>query len=460
MNVVWGAVVLVLACIGNAELWVVLINRRHSLKYRHQTLRRVRHLHDAGLLLFPPVVVSTAGLRENGLLLGGTFLQQPLAVQGLLAVASLGLVPFFASVFLWQTQGRTARLRQTTSKTYDVLGEAQPGAERHLVLGDTTKLLSQFPGNQIYQLEVNCKTLQINRPKLPRASLLRTQVGRLTQSFGGRTARVSAAVATAANATSANSTGHSDTAATVLAQPAATSVLKIAHFSDVHMVGCPGRGFHQFVTEQLCRMQPDAFMFTGDLVDEAELFPWAIEMFETLLKVAPGFFILGNHDWHLDHEAMRADLAATGWTELGEKSTNLALKDWNVVIAGTEAPWLGDNPQVPARQHEHLRLLLSHSPDQRDYAVNNDFDLMLAGHNHGGQVVLPVIGPIYSPSQFGVRYSGGVYEHRDLLLHVSRGSGAMDPVRLNCRPEITLLQLQLASTITTSAFNPSENSGV
>jgi len=65
-----------------------------------------------------------------------------------------------------------------------------------------------------------------------------------------------------------------------------------------------------------------------------------------------------------------------------------------------------------------------------------------------------VIGPVYSPSQFGVRYSGGVYEHRDLLMHVSRGSGAMDPVRLNCRPEITLLQLQLASGMSASNPNP------
>lgn len=458
MNVVWGAIVLVLACIGNAELWVVLINRRHSLKYRHKTLRRVRHLHDVGLLLFPPVVVSTAGLRENGLLMGGTFLQQPLAVQGLLAVASLGLIPFVASVILWHTQGRTARLRQTTSMIYDVLAQAQPGADRHLVLGDTTSLLSRFPGNQIYQLEVNCKTLQINRPKSARRSLVQAQVGRLTQSLGRRTGRFSSRLPPPSDAAEVSRKTH--TAATVTTQPLATTTLKLAHFSDVHMVGCPGRGFHQFVTEQLCRMQPDAFVFTGDLVDEAELFPWAKEMFETLLSVAPGFFILGNHDWHLDHHAMRTDLAATGWTDLGEKSTRLTLKDWNLLIAGTEAPWLGENPEVPEREDEHLRLLLSHSPDQRDYAVASDFDLMLAGHNHGGQVVLPVIGPVYSPSQFGVRYSGGVYEHRNLLMHVSRGSGAMDPVRLNCRPEITLLQLQLATEISTSDSNPLENSGV
>lgn len=458
MNVVWGAMVLVLACIGNAELWVVLINRRHSLKYRHKTLRRVRYLHDAGLLLFPPVVISTAGLRENGLLLGGTFLQQPLVVQGLLAVAGLGLIPFVASVILWQTQGRTARLQQTTSRTYDVLAEAHPGADRHLVLGDTTSLLSRMPGNQIYQLEVNCKTLLLNRPKPARRLLAGTQVGRLTQSLGRRTGRWSNSLP--ATPGTAETSPQTRSTATVTAAPLAIGTLKLAHFSDVHLVGCPGRGFHQFVTEQLCRMQPDAFVFTGDLVDEAELFPWAIEMFQRLLEVAPGFFILGNHDWHLDHQAMRTELAATGWTDLGEKSTRLTLKDWNLLIAGTEAPWLGENPAVPERDEEHLRLLLSHSPDQRDYAVANNFDLMLAGHNHGGQVVLPVVGPVYSPSQFGVRYSGGVYEHRNLLMHVSRGSGAMDPVRLNCRPEITLLQLQLANEMSTFDSNPQEDSGV
>jgi len=75
--------------------------------------------------------------------------------------------------------------------------------------------------------------------------------------------------------------------------------------------------------------------------------------------------------------------------------------------------------------------------------VQADFDLMLSGHNHGGQVVLPVIGPVYSPSRFGVRYAGGTYHHRSLTMHVSRGLAAKDCLRWNCSPEVSLLHLEI-----------------
>ena len=108
---------------------------------------------------------------------------------------------------------------------------------------------------------------------------------------------------------------------------------------------------------------------------------------------------------------------------------------------------MGKNPDVPPRTDHALRLLLSHTPDQRDFAIDSDFDVMLCGHNHGGQVRLPVIGPVYSPSQYGVRYSGGTYEHEHLLIHVSRGTGSMDALQWNCRPEITLLELSTGNSV-------------
>ena len=75
----------------------------------------------------------------------------------------------------------------------------------------------------------------------------------------------------------------------------------------------------------------------------------------------------------------------------------------------------------------------------------SDMDLMLCGHLHGGQVILPLIGPIYAPSKYGVMYCGGMYECGNLLIHVSRGVGAMDPLRWNCLPEISLLELQIVA---------------
>jgi uncharacterized protein len=392
MNIIAGIVILLLACIGNAELWVILMNRRHALRYGHQVLHRVRRFHDAGMVFFPLFLLTFAGLSNHGLLRGGTFSDLQPAMQGIVLIACCGLVPLCASTIRWHMSHQPPRLRQSTSKILYPLEEATSEEQRQRVIGDTSGLLWRLPGNQVYQLDVNRKRLTA-RP------------AEASQSVDGR-------------------------------------VLKLAHFSDVHVIGCPGQGYHEFVTEQLCALCPDAFVFTGDLLDRMELLPWAIESFERMAAIAPGYFILGNHDWIMEADEIRAALISTGWIDLGEKSVMTTLNGIEVLLAGTEAPWIGDNPRVPERITESLRILLSHSPDQRDFGVAQGFDAMLCGHNHGGQVRLPIIGPVYSPSKYGVRYSGGVYEHGEMLIHVSRGVGAMDALRWNCRPEITLLEFE------------------
>ena len=67
---------------------------------------------------------------------------------------------------------------------------------------------------------------------------------------------------------------------------------------------------------------------------------------------------------------------------------------------------------------------------------------MLSGHNHGGQIVLPVIGPVFAPSQYGVRYASGAFWSDPTLLYVSRGLSGRQPVRFNCPPELTRIILE------------------
>ena len=88
-----------------------------------------------------------------------------------------------------------------------------------------------------------------------------------------------------------------------------------------------------------------------------------------------------------------------------------------------------------------LRFLLAHGPDQFAWAQQNDFDLVLVGHNHGGQVRLPLLGAILAPSLSGTRYAGGVFRRGNTVMHVSRGTGSHTPLRWNCPPEVALLTL-------------------
>ena len=70
-----------------------------------------------------------------------------------------------------------------------------------------------------------------------------------------------------------------------------------------------------------------------------------------------------------------------------------------------------------------------------------DADLALAGHTHGGQIQLPILGPIMSPSLHGSRYACGVFRRCDTVLHVGRGVSGETPLRWRCPPEIALLEL-------------------
>ena len=67
---------------------------------------------------------------------------------------------------------------------------------------------------------------------------------------------------------------------------------------------------------------------------------------------------------------------------------------------------------------------------------------MLAGHLHGGQVRLPLVGAITSPSMHGVRYAAGLFAAGNTVMHVSRGIGALTPLRYRCPPEIAMLVLR------------------
>jgi predicted MPP superfamily phosphohydrolase len=69
-------------------------------------------------------------------------------------------------------------------------------------------------------------------------------------------------------------------------------------------------------------------------------------------------------------------------------------------------------------------------------------DIVLAGHTHGGQIILPVVGPVYSPSLSGCRFPSGLYSSGTTVMHVSRGLAGMHPIRFGSRPEITRLVLR------------------
>jgi predicted MPP superfamily phosphohydrolase len=160
------------------------------------------------------------------------------------------------------------------------------------------------------------------------------------------------------------------------------------------------------------------------------------------------YFIFGNHDIRIDPTETRRQLEAAGLVNVGGGQRRINIRGVKVLLAGNERPWIreaADPATFPDRGSEsHLRILLSHSPDQYAWARQHDFDLMLAGHVHGGQIQIPPLGPILAPSRYGVRYACGTFHEPPTVLHVSRGLSSRLPLRFFCRPELTTLVLRAA----------------
>ena len=221
--------------------------------------------------------------------------------------------------------------------------------------------------------------------------------------------------------------------------------LKIAHLSDLHMTGQLTREFYELMVEQANLLQPDIVVLTGDIAEKLPCLSWIEPILGQVTARYGKYFVFGNHEKRLpDPQVLRDHLRRAGWVDAASRYLRCPVAADEILIAGTELPWFGAAPDLLGAPELPFRLLLSHSPDQLPWAKQNGFDLMVAGHNHGGQIRLPLIGPLIAPSKYGFRYAGGLYWEPPTLLHVSRGLAGIHPVRFNCPPEIALLILQPA----------------
>lgn len=215
--------------------------------------------------------------------------------------------------------------------------------------------------------------------------------------------------------------------------------LSILHVTDVHLKGSPDRAFFERAMELARkRWSPDLVALTGDLLDDPALLHWIAPTIGQLRAPLGQYFILGNHDAFHAPDQTRAVLAELGWMDLSQRHLTIEHKGRRLLLAGTEHPWIGEHPQLPEPAGE-FRLLLAHDPHAIAWARRQRFDLVLAGHLHGGQVQIPPIGAI-----IGGHYAAGTFYEPPTAMHVSKGLGTLTPIRLFCPPDLTLLTLHAA----------------
>jgi len=210
---------------------------------------------------------------------------------------------------------------------------------------------------------------------------------------------------------------------------------RVVHFTDVHHKG--DRKYLLSVVNKINALAPDLVCFTGDLIEETRHLPEALEIFAKIKS--PVFGVPGNHDYwsKAPFEGISKCFSATGGAWLLDEQRVTPDGKFNIIGAtclSSNQPPISTNPGA-------RNILLMHYPAWIEKLGTSQFDLILSGHSHGGQVRIPFYGPIFVP--FGVgRYVMGSFRTPAGPLYVNPGIGWFPvPIRFNCRPEITVFEV-------------------
>ena len=243
--------------------------------------------------------------------------------------------------------------------------------------------------------------------------------------------------------------------------PEAFDGFRIAQVSDIHMDEFTEAFYLREAVRRVNGLNPDAVFLTGDFVTD-EFAPrhfaigaaWQCGGILDALVCRERYAVLGNHDFMIGAGPVSEALTAHGITVLRNAYLPLDRQGGRIWLAGLADPVQGmPDPEatIPASIQKIPRepiILLCPAPDYVDHLLRlssgQAVALMLSGHTHGGQIRLPLIGPLVLP-QLGRKYVEGWFRLGPLQLHVNRGLGSVGvPFRLNCPPEISLITLRAA----------------
>jgi len=245
--------------------------------------------------------------------------------------------------------------------------------------------------------------------------------------------------------------------------------LRILHVSDLHLT--PHQRSKQRWVAELATLEPDLVVDTGDNLAHPRAVPAVIAALGPLLAL-PGLFVFGSNDYFgptpknparyltrgtrrmhgepLPWRDLRAALVERGWVDATHARVSLDVAGIGVAAAGVDDPHLGldryDRIAGRPAGDPGLRLGLTHSPEPRvlDRFAADGYDLVLAGHTHGGQLRVPGVGALVTNCGLDRSRARGVSRWGvHMWLHVSAGLGTSPfaPVRFACPPESSLLTL-------------------
>ncbi len=377
---------LALALVGHAAFWVGVVNRWHATGFSRVVVKTVTLAFYAALV-FPLFAACWYVMRHGVSWAADSSTETAGLTAYLVLCAAYGAVHLANWTWRRWTHDHAARVVAPINTTVvDIAQRLGSSPARGL----RATLLSRVPGNQLFQMHI---------------SVYAVKVPGLAPALDG---------------------------------------FSICHWSDLHFCGRIDPAYFQEVVRLTNALAVDIVALTGDICDAARYIEWIPNVLSSTQARVGKYFILGNHDLRTrDTAGLRRAMASAGFIDIAGRCEVVAER--GIAIAGDERPWFASAPsaeQLERTPREALRILLAHTPDRLAWAKARRFDLMLAGHTHGGQVRFPLIGPVLCPSWHGIRYSGGFFHEPPTVLHVSRGTGSLFPLRFLCPPEITKLVLR------------------
>ena len=261
--------------------------------------------------------------------------------------------------------------------------------------------------------------------------------------------------------------------------PAGSRPLRVLHLSDLHLT--PHQAHKLAWLDSLSRLEPDLVVNTGDNLAH----PGSVEPLLAALgrlRDVPGVFVFGSNDYfaptlrnpvryllpddgkrnirspQLPWKDLRAAVVAAGWLDLTNTAARVTGGGHRLAFVGVDDPHLeyDDLAAVagPAPRDADLRIGVTHAPYLRvlDQFATDGYEMVFAGHTHGGQLCLPIKGALVTNCDLDTARAKGLHRHPadsrpdepgSSWLHVSAGAGTSPyaPVRFCCRPEATLLTL-------------------
>ncbi len=223
--------------------------------------------------------------------------------------------------------------------------------------------------------------------------------------------------------------------------------LTISMISDIHSGMYMLEEEMAKYTKAVNNLKADMIFIPGDFVTSKnrEILPLA-KAFAGLKSKYGTYTCLGNHDFFANPDYITEKLRQDGMKVLRNETEELDLEGGKLMLSGVDDGKHANFPKVSyeASSLNTARILLCHKPYYFENAVAGQFDLMLSGHTHGGQIVLvDLLGAKVTPAALVSPYISGRYKLGDAVMYVSRGIGTIGlPIRVNCPPEITLFTLR------------------